>query len=154
MTKYLAFCFMSLFIFFIPHTQLPYKPNPGVSTGKCTAGWSGRQRQAKPGSIGCLHLQSGGFPDHLEKRLQCQWPQGLCTVKSYCTKHLLPFSCFSDHLWVLHITKQAFFCPKRSFFIYLITQYRKQPWFLPARGKKSNKSFYDDDDDYYYYYYY
>lgn len=102
--------FVSWVIFSIPHTQLPYKPNPGVSTGKCAAGGSGRQRQAEPGSIGCLHLQSGGFPDHLEKRLQCQWPQGLCAVRHWKQtvpnhKHLLTFSCFSDHLWVLHISK-------------------------------------------------
>lgn len=59
------------------HTQLPHQPNPGVSTGQRAAGRSGRQWQAEPDPIGCLHLQSGGFPDHLEKRLQHRRPQGL-----------------------------------------------------------------------------
>lgn len=56
--------------------QLPNKPNPGVSTGQRAAGRSGRQWQAESDPTGCLHLQSGGFSDHLEKKLQSHRPKG------------------------------------------------------------------------------
>lgn len=58
------------------YMQLPNKPNPGVSTRQRAAGRSGRQRQAEPDPTGCLHLQSGGFSDHLEKKLQSRRPKG------------------------------------------------------------------------------
>lgn len=84
-----------------PHMQLPHKPNPGVSTGKCTAGRSGRQRQAEFDPAGCLHLQPGGFPDYLEKRIQHHRPQGF-TAKKKKKKHSL------QQVTQTHISSQKF----------------------------------------------